>query len=142
MNSDVREAFVRVLFNAARHDRIGVRTVRPRLAPALSFLGFPAETLCCSPPLTTTSTESSNEAPELGPILGQLISAVLWLPRQPFATLRQKFPVGQVQIGSSVAGTRPELEATICKCLMESPNAEAEMGLLLGQILGIPNTAA
>jgi hypothetical protein len=25
---------------------------------------------------------------------------------------------------------------------MESPNAEAEMGLLLGQILGIPNTAA
>ena len=64
------------------------------------------------------------------------------MPRQSFEPLRRKLPGGHVEIGTPALGQRPELETIICHCLMEWPNAESEMGLLLGQLLGIHNTAA
>jgi hypothetical protein len=64
------------------------------------------------------------------------------MPRQPFAILRQKYPGGNISIGTTVLGNRPELEAIVGKCLMAWPIAESELGLALGQLLGIGNEAA
>ena len=64
------------------------------------------------------------------------------MPRQPFAPLYMKNPMGAIQIGTPALGQRPEIEALICKCLMAWPIAESEMGLLFGQLLGIGNEAA
>jgi hypothetical protein len=64
------------------------------------------------------------------------------MPRQPFAPLWKKHPGGNFSIGISPIGERPELETIIGKCLMAWPIAESELGLTLGQLLGIGNEAA
>jgi hypothetical protein len=64
------------------------------------------------------------------------------MPRQPFAQLRNKYPNGNINIGTQAIGERPELEAIVGKCLMAWPIAESELGLTLGQLLGIGSEAA
>ena len=64
------------------------------------------------------------------------------MPRQPFTPLRKKHPGGNITIGISASGERAELEAIIAKCLMAWPIAESELGLTLGQLLGIGSEAA
>jgi hypothetical protein len=64
------------------------------------------------------------------------------MPRQLFAPIRKKHPGGNITIGTPVIGERPELETVIGNCLLAWPIAESEMGLTLGQLLGIGNEAA
>jgi hypothetical protein len=64
------------------------------------------------------------------------------MPRQPFKPFADRNRGGHLDIGTQAIGQRPELEAVIGKCLMAWPHAEAEMALLLGQLLGASNAAA
>lgn len=64
------------------------------------------------------------------------------MPRQPFAPIYTKNPMGAIEIGPSALGRRPELDTLIGKCLMAWPVAESEMALLFGQLLGIGNEVA
>lgn len=64
------------------------------------------------------------------------------MSRQPFYPFLKRHPGGQLQIGNHILGKRPELEVIIGNCLMAWPIVEAELGLALGQLLGINNEAA
>lgn len=64
------------------------------------------------------------------------------MPRQPFSPLRQKYPGGNIEIGTNIIGERQELESLVGNCLMVWPAVEAEMALLLGHLLGASNLAA
>jgi hypothetical protein len=64
------------------------------------------------------------------------------MPRQPFAPIVQRNPGGQVDVGTNALEKRPELEILIAHCLMAWPPAEAEMALLLAQLLGVSESEA
>jgi len=64
------------------------------------------------------------------------------MPRQPFWPLFSKNPKAQTVIGASAIGKRPTLETIIGQCLLMWPTVEAEMALLLVQILGAQSDAA
>ena len=67
---------------------------------------------------------------------------MLAMPRQPFKPYADRHPGGRVEIGTQAFSKRPELFALVGKCLIAWSHVEAEMALLLGQILGAPNAAA
>jgi hypothetical protein len=48
----------------------------------------------------------------------------------------------QIDVGTKSIGQRPELEAMIAQCLMCWSHIEAEMALVLGQLLGAQNAVA
>jgi hypothetical protein len=56
--------------------------------------------------------------------------------RQPFAPFRKRHPGGAMDVGTHSLRKRPELESIIANCLMAWPPAEAEMALILAQLLG------
>jgi hypothetical protein len=65
------------------------------------------------------------------------------MPRKPFLSIRQSIPRGgTIEIGAPSVGNRPELEKLIANCIMVFSIAEAEMSLMLGQLLGTDNDAA
>jgi hypothetical protein len=65
------------------------------------------------------------------------------MSRQPFKRYYADNPGGQFEIGSKeCAAQRPKLLALIGHCLITWQNIEAEMALLLGQLLGATNAAA
>jgi hypothetical protein len=64
------------------------------------------------------------------------------MTRQPFWSVYKKDPVGELTFSAKKLGLRPALKSIIGECLMTWPIAEAEMGLLLGQLLGMPSMAA
>jgi hypothetical protein len=64
------------------------------------------------------------------------------MPRKPFKPYADRHPGGMIDIGTRAIDQRPELVVLVGKCLTAWPNIEAEMALLLGQLLGAPNTAA
>jgi hypothetical protein len=64
------------------------------------------------------------------------------MPRQPFLPVFSKNPTAETLIGGGAIGKRPALELIIGQCLLTWPIVEAEMGLLLGQLLGTQSEAA
>lgn len=64
------------------------------------------------------------------------------MPRQPLAPFVERHPGGTYSVGTTVLGTRPELESIIGECLMAWPPAEAEMALVLAQLLGASESEA
>jgi hypothetical protein len=64
------------------------------------------------------------------------------MPRQPFKNFGDRVRGGRVEIGTRALDQRPELFALVGRCLIAWPHIEAEMALLLGQLLGASNTAA
>jgi hypothetical protein len=62
------------------------------------------------------------------------------MPRQPFHPVFVSNGGGTIEFGHTV-GQRPELEAIIGNSLIAWPTVEAEMALLLGQLLGIVSEA-
>jgi hypothetical protein len=62
--------------------------------------------------------------------------------RQPLAPFVERHPGGRYEVGTQSLGQRPELEAVIGKCLMAWPPAEAEMALVLAQLLGASESEA
>lgn len=64
------------------------------------------------------------------------------MPRKPFLPFYKKNIGGRLEVGSGVLGHRPQLEALIAHCLMSWPPAEAEMAVVLGQLLGASESEA
>jgi hypothetical protein len=64
------------------------------------------------------------------------------MPRQPLGPILRRSPGGIYQVGTHALGLRPELELIIAKCLMSWPSAEAEMALVLAQLLGVSESEA
>lgn len=62
------------------------------------------------------------------------------MPRQPYLSFNPA--PAQIDVGVRTLGSRPALEAKIAHCLMSWPHVEAEMAVLLGQILGAKSDAA
>ena len=63
------------------------------------------------------------------------------MPRQPFKPYVTRKPGGNIEIGTQAVQQRPDLFALVGKCLISWPHIEAEMALLLGQLLGAENRA-
>lgn len=64
------------------------------------------------------------------------------MPRQPYKSYC-KNPPANLNVGARRAiGALPSLEALVGNCLMAWPNAEAEMALALGQLLGVKQHTA
>lgn len=64
------------------------------------------------------------------------------MPRKPFAPVRRRLPGGMIAVGNRITDERPELAQLIGKCLMIWSPVEAEMALVLGQLLGAKHRAA
>lgn len=64
------------------------------------------------------------------------------MPRRPYTPYRIRHRGGNITFGTTVIGERPELEKLISHCLIAWPIAESELGLTLGQLLGIGSEAA
>jgi len=64
------------------------------------------------------------------------------MPRQPYLKVVAQPKGAEIDVGTRSIGKRPELEALVGNCLMAWPHVEAEMALLLGQLLGAENAAA
>jgi hypothetical protein len=64
------------------------------------------------------------------------------MPRQPLGPFVDRNPGGVYQVGTHALGLRPELELIIAKCLMSWPPTEAEMALVLAQLLGVSESEA
>lgn len=64
------------------------------------------------------------------------------MPRQPYLSIVPLSKGTAIDVGSKSIGQRPELETIIGNCLLVWPHVEAEMALLLGQLLGAENAAA
>lgn len=62
------------------------------------------------------------------------------MPRQPYLSLHPK--PAKIDVGTQAIRQRPELEAIIGNCLMAWAHIEAEMTVLLAQLLGAENAAA
>src|ERR1700724_1302569 len=62
--------------------------------------------------------------------------------RQPLSPFVARHPGGRYEVGTHTLGLRPDLEAVIAKCLMAWPPAEAEMALVLAQLLGASQSEA
>jgi len=56
--------------------------------------------------------------------------------------MTQSADLKSLDIGTNSIGKRPALEALVGNCLMAWPHIEAEMALVLGQLLGATNVAA
>jgi hypothetical protein len=63
------------------------------------------------------------------------------MPRQPFYPIFMRNRGGTIELGINALGKLPEFEAIIGKCMMAWPVVEAELALLLGQLLGIVSEA-
>lgn len=64
------------------------------------------------------------------------------MPRQPLAPFVERNPGGTYNVGTHALGVRPELESIIAECLMAWPPTEAEMALVLAQLLGASESEA
>jgi hypothetical protein len=64
------------------------------------------------------------------------------MPRRPFKPFADRNRGGQIDIGTRGISQRPEHLALVGQCLAAWPNIEAEMALLLGQLIGADNIAA
>jgi hypothetical protein len=64
------------------------------------------------------------------------------VPRQPFRSVVPAAPDRHIDIGVHAIGRRPGLETIVCKCLIAWPSIEAEMALVLGQLLGAQHAPA
>jgi hypothetical protein len=64
------------------------------------------------------------------------------MPRQPYLKVVPNPKSTTIEVSTESIGQRPELETLIGNCLMAWPHVEAEMALLLGQLLGTENAAA
>jgi hypothetical protein len=64
------------------------------------------------------------------------------MPRKPFKPFADRNSGGRIDIGTRTLSERPELLTLIGKCLTAWPHIEAEMALVLGQILGAHNSDA
>lgn len=64
------------------------------------------------------------------------------MPRQPYLRVVPNPKNNRYDIGTHVLAQRPELETLIAHCVMSWPHIEAEMSILLGQLLGSDNAAA
>jgi hypothetical protein len=64
------------------------------------------------------------------------------MPRKPFKPFADRNPGGMIDIGTRAIALRPEHFAVVGKCLAAWPHVEAEMALMLGQLIGATNTAA
>jgi hypothetical protein len=62
--------------------------------------------------------------------------------RQPLLPFVERNPGGRFDVGTHALGERPDLESIIAKCLMAWPPAEAEMALVLAQLLGASESEA
>jgi hypothetical protein len=63
------------------------------------------------------------------------------MPRQPFKPFADRNPNGLIDIGTQAMALRPEHFAVVGQCLTAWPHVEAEMALMLGQLLGANNAA-
>jgi hypothetical protein len=66
----------------------------------------------------------------------------LAMPRQPFKPYADRNRGGQIDIGTQAIEQRPELFSMVGRCLIAWPHVEAEMALVLGQLLGANNAGA
>jgi hypothetical protein len=64
------------------------------------------------------------------------------MPRKPFKPFADRNPGGRIDIGTRTLMKRPELLALVGRCLTAWPHIEAEMALVLGQLLGAHNSDA
>jgi hypothetical protein len=64
------------------------------------------------------------------------------MPRQPYLGVVRQPKGAKIDFGTHVLRARPELQVIICDCLLAWPFVEAEMAVLLGQLLGAENAAA
>ena len=64
------------------------------------------------------------------------------MPRRPLLPFVTRNPGGRFEVGTHAFGQRPELETVIAACLMSWPPAEAEMALVLAQLLGASESEA
>ncbi len=64
------------------------------------------------------------------------------MPRQPYLKVVPNPKGAVIEVSTKAIGERPELETLVGNCLMAWPHVEAEMALLLGQLLGTENAAA
>ena len=64
------------------------------------------------------------------------------MPRQPYLSVVRRTKGAKYDLGTHCIGARPELERLICACIMSWPFIEAEMAVVLGQLLRAENDAA
>jgi hypothetical protein len=64
------------------------------------------------------------------------------MPRKPFKPFADRNPGGRIDIGTRTLTERPALLTLVGKCLTAWPHIEAEMALVLGQLLGAHNSDA
>jgi hypothetical protein len=64
------------------------------------------------------------------------------MPRQPFKPFADRNRGGMIDIGTRAIPHRPEHFAVVGSCLVAWPHIEAEMALMLGQLIGASNSAA
>jgi hypothetical protein len=64
------------------------------------------------------------------------------MPRKPFKPFADRNPNGRIDIGNRTLMERPELLLLVGRCLTAWPHIEAEMALILGQLLGAHNSDA
>src|ERR1035437_4222693 len=64
------------------------------------------------------------------------------MPRQPYLKVVSQPRGSQIDVGTKSIGQRPALEALIAQCLMTWTHVEAEMALVLGQLLGAQTAVA
>jgi hypothetical protein len=64
------------------------------------------------------------------------------MPRQPYLKVVPNPKGAIIEVSTKAIGERPKLETLIGNCLMAWPHVEAEMALLLGQLIGAENAAA
>jgi hypothetical protein len=64
------------------------------------------------------------------------------MSRQPYLNIIPRPSGAKYDIGTRAIGMRPDLEKIVGHCLMAWPHIEAEMALVLGQLLGAQREAA
>jgi hypothetical protein len=66
---------------------------------------------------------------------------VFVMPRQPFLQATGNARAGNLDIGPTGLGKRPELEAIVAHCIIAWPTVEVEMAMILGHLIGAKDNA-
>ena len=64
------------------------------------------------------------------------------MPKQPYLKVVPNHQGASIDVGVNAIGQRPQLEALVGACLMNWSHVEAEMALLLGQLMRVENAVA
>jgi hypothetical protein len=106
------------------------------------FVGLSAFSRCCGPAFAICFMKRSKRGHAPGTnSISFFECGVFVMPRQPFLQATGNARAGNLDIGPTGLGKRPELEAIVAHCIIAWPTVEVEMAMILGHLIGAKDNA-